>query len=352
MLAPLRLLEVLILVSLTTAPSHASSNNYIAVFAEMQSQDTFIWPCPASSASDISSTFGPRIKVSTNAYDFHRGVDISGTVGDPVVAPYDGVVEQLAEFPDGGLSVVLRHEFPTSGSSAKLFDNSNSTTLFYTLYMHLDEMLVEEGDDVSQGTTIGTIGMTGATTSPHLHYEVRLGSPCSLEYAIENPSTECNNFGYDPHISAMLILPLAEVGIAQVSAQFLNDREAVVSNNNSNTSTDKFVRIATPANNPNVNGYRISIVQPNGQVRDVYELDLNRRIGFDATSTLRLDTQNTSFPYMDPLAFGGSANTWSTNLGIPEVWFGKNEAANESLIVEVVDVWGKLAAFALGKTSW
>jgi len=47
-----------------------------------------------------------------------------------------------------------------------------------TLYAHLNRALVKKGDAVRRGTSIGTIGMTGNTTGPHLHYEVRLkGEP-------------------------------------------------------------------------------------------------------------------------------------------------------------------------------
>ena len=319
------------------ASSHAqSSSYYIDVLAGMQSQNSFLWPCPNSDGSDISSTFGPRKKVSTNAYDFHRSIDISGNVGDPVVAPYAGVVDQITTYVDGGNTVILKHTFP-SGKSAKLFDSSKSTKVFYTLYMHLDEMLVQAGSTVSQGTVVGTIGMTGATTSPHLHYELRLGTRCSLEYALAHPSSTCNTFGYDPHISAMMILPQSMVGTTQVTAVYRSD----LSN-----STVKMVQITTPDINPNVNAYKVFIVQSNGQVRASHLLDLNRRIGFNATSTSALDTQDKNLPYLDPIAFGQSAATWSINFGIPKTWFG-SKPSNETVFVEVVDVWGTVAAMVI-----
>lgn len=327
--------SLLVIMSLT-ASIHAESSSYIDVFAGMQSQNSFLWPCPNSYGSDISSTFSPRKKVSTNAYDFHRGVDISGNVGDPVVAPYAGVVDQITTYADGGNTVILKHTFP-SGKSAMLFDNSTATRVFYTLYMHLDEMLVQAGSAVSQGTVVGTIGMTGATSSPHLHYELRLGTRCSLEYALANPTSKCNTFGYDPHISAMLILPQSMVGTTQVTAVYRSD----LSNN-----ATQMVQITTPDINPNVNIYKVFLVQSNGQVRISYQLDLNRRIGFNATSTKELDTQNKSVPYLDPISFGQSAATWSINFAIPKTWY-RSKTSDEFVVVEVVDVWGTVAAIAM-----
>jgi len=144
----------------------------------MQSANAFIWPCPESynGGDFISSTFGPRIEVTTHTYDFHRGIDISGSIGDFIVAPYTGVVEKSVTYAAGGRTVILKHQLP--GDSAKLLDDSKSTTRFYTLYMYIAEIVVQIGDIVEQGSILGTMGMTGSALSPHLHTEVRLGTRC------------------------------------------------------------------------------------------------------------------------------------------------------------------------------
>ena len=55
-----------------------------------------------------------------------------------------------------------------------------------TLYFHMDKILVSVGQTVITGDQIGTIGTTGRTTGPHLHFETRLRNPssanCSLSY--------------------------------------------------------------------------------------------------------------------------------------------------------------------------
>ena len=91
----------------------------------------------------------------------HQGVDIAAILNDPVYAAASGVVTSVAKKEDLGLVVTIEHGEGWS-----------------TLYAHLNRALVKKGDAVRRGTSIGTIGMTGNTTGPHLHYEVRLkGEP-------------------------------------------------------------------------------------------------------------------------------------------------------------------------------
>ncbi len=88
----------------------------------------------------------------------HKGVDMSCKRGLPVYATGDGVVEKT----DRGLrrrgygqQVLLNHEYG-----------------YKTRYAHLDQILVRAGDKVTRGQIIGTVGSTGGSTGPHLHYEV------------------------------------------------------------------------------------------------------------------------------------------------------------------------------------
>jgi len=143
---------------------------------------------------------------------------------------------------------------------------------------------------VEAGSTIATIGMTGTTPSP-LHHEVCIGSRCSLQRALENKESTCNTFNYDPQIHPLLIYPQASVGDSDVKVEYRVD----LSDNDS-----KVVRVSPPDSNPKVNVYRIFIVVAacTNEIRNSHELDLNLRIGFDATTTIMLDTVETNFPYV------------------------------------------------------
>ena len=113
----------------------------------------------------LTSPFGERRSPFTQQIDFHSGLDLAASVGTPIYAPADGVVVFAGRYPlrqsvswwRYGELVAMRH-----GDE------------FVTLFGHCDEVKVESGDSVRQGDLIATVGNTGWSTSPHLHYEVRL----------------------------------------------------------------------------------------------------------------------------------------------------------------------------------
>lgn len=89
-------------------------------------------------------------------YD-HRAVDVAANQGTPVTAADRGVVVRAGWNDQGyGRFVVIDHKID-----------------YVTLYAHLDRILVHEGDIVGQGQVIGTVGSTGNSTGPHLHFEIR-----------------------------------------------------------------------------------------------------------------------------------------------------------------------------------
>lgn len=89
-------------------------------------------------------------------YD-HRAVDIAATFGTAVTAADRGVVIRAGWNNQGyGLFVVIDHNID-----------------YVTLYAHLSEVLVKEGDVVAAGQVIGKVGSTGNSTGPHLHFEIR-----------------------------------------------------------------------------------------------------------------------------------------------------------------------------------
>jgi murein DD-endopeptidase MepM/ murein hydrolase activator NlpD len=104
----------------------------------------------------ISSTMGFRIDPFTKKRAFHAGIDISNRVGMPIYASQSGKVIFTGYKGNYGKTVILSHQ---QG--------------YTTLYGHLDEILVKKGQTVRQGTKIGTLGNTGRSTGPHLHFEIR-----------------------------------------------------------------------------------------------------------------------------------------------------------------------------------
>jgi murein DD-endopeptidase MepM/ murein hydrolase activator NlpD len=94
----------------------------------------------------------------------HVGVDIRAPIGTPVLAIANGVVVKTKFDETGdGKYIVIRHENVVFGGE--------SQTL-YSSYLHLAEIAVEEGQKISKGAVIGKVGMTGITTTPHLHFQI------------------------------------------------------------------------------------------------------------------------------------------------------------------------------------
>ena len=125
---------------------------------------TLVWPLSGTPTpgGEFSSPYGPRLKASEGfRYDWHRGMDITATVGTSVYAVADGVV-RWAEKPSstGGLIVQIDHE---SGA-------------YFSTYIHLTQTNVITGQSVSQGDVIGYSGTSDSVPPfPHLHFEIREG---------------------------------------------------------------------------------------------------------------------------------------------------------------------------------
>jgi murein DD-endopeptidase MepM/ murein hydrolase activator NlpD len=112
-----------------------------------------LWPVEGQ----ITGSFGERIDPFNGEGAFHSGVDISSYVGSPVMAPADGLVT-FADFMGGyGRAVIVDHGHGIS-----------------TRYGHLSSFAVTAGQHIQRGDTIGYVGLSGRSTGPHLHYEVRI----------------------------------------------------------------------------------------------------------------------------------------------------------------------------------
>ncbi|MDL2223469.1 M23 family metallopeptidase [Bacteroidales bacterium OttesenSCG-928-M11] len=103
----------------------------------------------------IGSGFGMRLHPIYGVQKFHAGIDLNAAIGTPIFATGDGVVE-LSKYSGGyGNCVIIDHGFG-----------------YKTVYGHNKENLVKVGQKVTRGQQVATVGMTGDTTGPHLHYEV------------------------------------------------------------------------------------------------------------------------------------------------------------------------------------
>lgn len=125
----------------------------------------FVFPAPGNTS--ISSGYGWRPYPLNPSYsDFHDALDFPGYFGDPVVASASGTV--------------IRVEYPLPGANYGLYGYGYANMImiqhengFQTVYGHLKTINVSVGQYVAQGERIGTIGSTGSSTGPHLHFELR-----------------------------------------------------------------------------------------------------------------------------------------------------------------------------------
>jgi len=118
-----------------------------------------IWPLKGVRGW-VTQVFGPSIHPFGKYWYLHRGIDLAFGYGVPIMATADGKVVEKDFDPNGfGYYIVLQHRYG-----------------FKTRYAHLQRQMVDVGQDITQGDVIGTMGNTGMSTGPHLHYEVSIGT--------------------------------------------------------------------------------------------------------------------------------------------------------------------------------
>ncbi|MBZ5645287.1 MAG: M23 family metallopeptidase [Acidobacteriia bacterium] len=116
-----------------------------------------LWPV----IGHLTGSFGERMDPFSGEGAFHTGVDISSQYGDSVHVAADGVVIEANERAGYGRLVVVDHGYGVT-----------------TWYGHLSTYSVVVGEQLRRGDTIGNVGVSGRSTGPHVHYEVRInGAP-------------------------------------------------------------------------------------------------------------------------------------------------------------------------------
>jgi murein DD-endopeptidase MepM/ murein hydrolase activator NlpD len=142
---------------------------------EITKPETLKYETQPASASNVrvNSNFGYRYDPFTGGAKFHAGVDLKAAWGDPVCASQAGVIKFAGWHHGYGYMITVDHGGGIS-----------------TNYAHLSRIALPVGTRVMRGTIIGAAGSTGRSTSPHLHYEVRVNDhpvnplhPLALEEA-------------------------------------------------------------------------------------------------------------------------------------------------------------------------
>jgi len=113
------------------------------------------WPEPYT--VNARSPFGPRRHPITRKMTFHHGVDVACPVGTTLIAPADGTIVKKGSGASGGYTLIIRHE-------------GNIHTVYYHLKRPSHRNI---GEQVKTGEKVAESGNTGASTGPHLHFEVR-----------------------------------------------------------------------------------------------------------------------------------------------------------------------------------
>jgi murein DD-endopeptidase MepM/ murein hydrolase activator NlpD len=116
-----------------------------------------VQPWPEPYTINKRSPYGPRVHPITGKRTFHHGIDIAMPVGTPLTAPAPGTVVHKGNNGSGGVTLIIRHD----GN-------------MHTVYYHLQKPSPHPvGATVNTGDFIAYSGNTGASTGPHLHFELR-----------------------------------------------------------------------------------------------------------------------------------------------------------------------------------
>lgn len=158
----------------------------------------------AGSTWVLTSGYGPRRSLFTRELELHSGLDLAAPIGTPVLSPTAGVVtfagpveaDRRSDWWRMGRMVVVRH-----GDQ------------FVTLYGHCEELLVRAGQRVAAGDRLATVGETGWTTAPHLHYEIRRRRP-SGEWEAVDPLDYALGLALDDELPSGRRRPAADSGLA------------------------------------------------------------------------------------------------------------------------------------------
>ena len=113
---------------------------------------SLLWPVDGAVVASFGRVVHPVYKTVT----VNKGIDIDATKGTLVLSVAQGIVEYVGRMRGYGQFIILNH----SGG-------------YLTIYAHLDQVKVANGEQVLLGAIVGTVGETGSLTGPKLHFELR-----------------------------------------------------------------------------------------------------------------------------------------------------------------------------------
>lgn len=123
---------------------------------------------PVDKRYPLTQKFGARPEVyGPWGFAGHEGIDFAAPIGTPVIAAADGSVWTLR-----ATTITLMKHSTKSGAYGNRLVLRHANGSFFTVYAHLDAFAVHEGDVVKAGQVIGTVGNTGNSTGPHLHFSL------------------------------------------------------------------------------------------------------------------------------------------------------------------------------------
>lgn len=128
-----------------------------AAFSMISPRKLWDGPFAVPTTARRSSPYGVQSIYNGTMHGWHRGTDFAATLGSPVRAANHGVVRLAEEIPLSGNAVLVDHGLGV-----------------FTTYMHMSSIAVEVGQRVRKGEVVGTVGSTGVTTGPHLHWGLRV----------------------------------------------------------------------------------------------------------------------------------------------------------------------------------
>jgi len=144
---------------------YVQSKSFDEVFELVKNKSTMLASIPAiqpvanKDLKHMASGYGWRIHPIYKTEKFHAGMYFTAPVGTPIHATGNGVVEKV-DFEGRGLgnNLTINHGYG-----------------YESVYGHMSKIVVKQGQKIMRGDLIGYVGNTGASTGPHLHYEVRKG---------------------------------------------------------------------------------------------------------------------------------------------------------------------------------